>query len=320
MGTSKSIPCLGPTWRGSSPYLQVNMKKLSFQHTCEQGTVLIGPHLQTWQRFLRWSVPWVGSMRNDVVRLITYIIWLPSIWEHGNMEWIYLQYAMDWYPNQIPWIPKTHLSHSKPPFKTKGCHPFLLSCCYQSRRSLNETRWRHRWSSAPFFRLEGGANVGKCSKLLTSLEPLAFSASGLLQMSFFWKHRDYMETYLNILAPTLHKHPDIENDIKGHENRQYQFNINQNHKIQSKFPKISWTKCFHFFFVSESSELWKIGLMPRALTHPIGRRMSPENIQLQRNHAHWTLIYFDVISSTKIPWGRSLCEVTVHFFGDKNDA
>lgn len=84
MGTSKSIPCLGPTWRGSSPYLQVNMKKLSFQHTCEQGTVLIGPHLQTWQRFLRWSVPWVGSMRNDVVRLITYIIWLPSIWEHGT--------------------------------------------------------------------------------------------------------------------------------------------------------------------------------------------------------------------------------------------
>lgn len=171
----------------------------------------------------------------------------------------------------------------------------------------------------PVFSTRGRCQCWKMLKVADLTWTIGLFGIGIIANVFFWKHRDYMETYLNILAPTLHKHPDIENDIKGHENRQYQFNINQNHKIQSKFPKISWTKCFHFFFVSESSELWKIGLMPRALTHPIGRRMSPENIQLQRNHAHWTLIYFDVISSTKIPWGRSLCEVTVHFFGDKND-
>ena len=176
MGTSKSIPCLDPTWREFHPIFRSNMKKLSFQHTCEQGTVLIGPHLQTWQRFLRW----LGNI--------------------GNMEWIYLQYAMDWYPNQIPSILYRTSAIPSPHLKRKAATLFFcrvaISLGDPSTRLVDVIV-----EAAPrFFRLEGGANVGKCSKLLTSLEPLAFSASGLLQMSFFENIEIDMETYLNILG------------------------------------------------------------------------------------------------------------------------
>ena len=177
-----SLPRSNMAW--VSPYLQVNMEKLSFQHTCEQGTVLIGPHLQTWQRLLRWLVPWVGSMGNDVVRLITYIIWFPrnmGTWNGFicNTQWTDIQIRFHGSQKRTSAIPSPHS-------KRKAAALFFCRVAI----SLGD------------FRLEGGANVGKCSKLLTSLEPLAFSASGLLQMSFFENIEIWpdMETYLNILG------------------------------------------------------------------------------------------------------------------------
>lgn len=166
MGTSKSIPCLGPTWRGSSPYLQVNMKKLSFQHTCEQGAVLIGPHLQTWQRFLRW----LGT------------------WEHG-MDLFAIRNGLILISKSDSMDPKNAPQPFQAPVQNERLPPFssvvlLLVSEIPQRDSLTSSLKQRPvfFDSREVPMLE---NDGKCAKLLTSLDPLAFSASGLLQMSFF---------------------------------------------------------------------------------------------------------------------------------------
>lgn len=74
------------------PIFRSNMKKLSFQHTCEQGTVLIGPHLQTWQRFLRW----LGNIGN---------IWNGFI---CNTQWTDIQIKFHGSQKRTSAIPSPH--------------------------------------------------------------------------------------------------------------------------------------------------------------------------------------------------------------------
>ena len=169
MGTSKSIPCLGPTWRGSSPYLQVNMKKLSLSQ--------LPTHLWT-RRGTDWTAP------ADLTKILE-MIGNMGTWNGFicNTQWTDIQIKFHWSQKRTSAIPSPH---SKRKAATLFFCRVAVSLGDPSTRLVDVIV-----EAAPrFFDSREVPMLENAQSCWPHLNHWPFFGIGITANVFFWNHKD----------------------------------------------------------------------------------------------------------------------------------